>query len=148
MEALAARRLIEAGVRVVTAFWDDYAFGNNAWDTHYNHFPRLKEGLCPIFDRCCRPFWTTCSQRGLLDDTVVLVISEHGRTPAIANVAGGGRDHWSGAYWGLFFGAGIRTGQVIGRPTDTAPSPRAPPSTRRTSWRPCITCSAWKRPLP
>jgi hypothetical protein len=43
-----------------------------------------------------------------------MVISEHGRTPTIANVTGGGRDHWAGAYWGLFFGAGIRIGQVIG----------------------------------
>jgi uncharacterized protein (DUF1501 family) len=114
MEALAARRLIEAGVRVVTAFWDDYAFGNNAWDTHYNHFPRLREGLCPIFDQVLPAFLDDMGQRGLLDETLVMVISEHGRTPAIANVAGGGRDHWSGAYWGLFFGAGIRTGQVIG----------------------------------
>jgi hypothetical protein len=43
MEALAARRLVEAGVKVVTAFWDDYAYPNNAWDTHFNHFPRLRE---------------------------------------------------------------------------------------------------------
>lgn len=114
MEALAARRLIEAGVKVVTAFWDDYAFPNNAWDTHYNHFPRLKDGLCPIFDQVLPAFLDDMSQRGLLDETLVMVISEHGRTPAIANHVGGGRDHWSGAYWGLFFGAGIRTGQVIG----------------------------------
>jgi uncharacterized protein (DUF1501 family) len=114
MEALAARRLVEAGVKVVTAFWDDYAFGNNAWDTHYNHFPRLKHGLCPIFDRVLPAFLDDMDQRGLLDETLVMVISEHGRTPAIANVGGGGRDHWAGAYWGLFFGAGIRTGQVIG----------------------------------
>jgi hypothetical protein len=114
MEALAARRLIEAGVRVVTAFWDDYAFANNAWDTHYNHFPRLKDGLCPIFDQVLPAFLEDMSQRGLLDQTLVMVISEHGRTPSIQSVGGGGRDHWSGAYWGLFFGAGIRTGQVIG----------------------------------
>jgi arylsulfatase A-like enzyme len=59
-------------------------------------------------------FRADLQQRGLLDETLVMVISEHGRTPNIANVAGGGREHWSGAYWGLFFGAGIRTGQVIG----------------------------------
>jgi hypothetical protein len=114
LEALAARRLIEAGVKVVTAFWDDYAFANNAWDTHFNHFPRLKRGLCPILDRVLPAFYEDMQQRGLLDDTLVLVISEHGRTPAITNVAGGGREHWAGAYWGLFFGAGIRPGQVIG----------------------------------
>jgi hypothetical protein len=114
MEALAARRLVEAGVKVVTAFWDDYAFANNAWDTHCNHFPRLKDGLCPILDQALTAFLEDMEQRGLLDETFVMVISEHGRTPAIANVAGGGRDHWAGAYWGLFFGAGVRTGQVIG----------------------------------
>jgi hypothetical protein len=114
MEALAARRLIEAGVKVVTAFWDDYAFANNAWDTHYNHFPRLKEGLCPILDRVIPVFHDDMEQRGLLDHTLVMVISEHGRTPIISNVPGGGREHWAGAYWGMFFGAGIRTGQVIG----------------------------------
>ncbi|MGE0529041.1 MAG: DUF1501 domain-containing protein [Bdellovibrionales bacterium] len=114
MEALAARRLIEAGVKVVTAFWDDYAHANNAWDTHYNHFPRLREGLCPIFDQVLPAFLEDMQQRGLLEETLVMVISEHGRTPIIANVAGGGREHWSGAYWGLFFGAGITTGQVIG----------------------------------
>lgn len=114
MEALAARRLVEAGARVVTAFWDDFAFPNNAWDTHHNHFPRLKEGLCPIFDQALPAFLDDMDQRGLLDDTLVAVLSEHGRTPAVSNHAGGGREHWAGAYWGLFFGAGIRTGQVVG----------------------------------
>jgi hypothetical protein len=114
MEALAARRLVEAGARVVTAFWDDYAFGNNAWDTHYNQFPRLKEGLCPTLDQVVTAFRDDLDDRGLLDDTLVMVISEHGRTPAITNTPGGGREHWAGAYWGLFFGAGIRTGQVVG----------------------------------
>jgi hypothetical protein len=114
MEALAARRLVEAGARVVTAFWDDFAYPNNAWDTHHNHFPRLKQGLCPILDRVVPAFRDDMAARGLLDTTLVMVISEHGRTPAISRVPGGGREHWAGAYWGLFFGAGIRTGQVIG----------------------------------
>jgi hypothetical protein len=127
MEALAARRLVEAGVRVVTAFWDDYAYPNNAWDTHYNHFPRLKEGLCPNFDRVLPAFLDDMGQRGLLDQTLVMVISEHGRTPAVANVAGGGRDHWAGAYWGLFFGAGVRTGQVIGATDRQGAYPKARP---------------------
>ncbi|MBI2823101.1 MAG: DUF1501 domain-containing protein [Planctomycetia bacterium] len=113
-EALAARRLIESGVKVVTAFWDDYAFGNNAWDTHFNHFPRLKEGLCPIFDQVLPAFLDDMQDRGLLDETLVMVISEHGRTPQIKRCPGGGREHWAGAYWALFFGAGIKTGQVIG----------------------------------
>lgn len=114
LEALAARRLIEAGAKIVTTFWDDYAFGNNAWDTHHNHFPRLKEGLCPTLDQVLTAFHDDMHQRGLLDDTLVMVISEHGRTPTISNTPGGGREHWAGAYWAVFFGAGIRTGQVIG----------------------------------
>jgi hypothetical protein len=114
MEALAARRLVEAGARVVTALWDDYAYPNNAWDTHHNHFPRLKEGLCPTLDQALTAFLDDMDQRGQLAETLVMVISEHGRTPAIANVPGGGRDHWAGAYWGMFFGAGIRTGQMVG----------------------------------
>ncbi|MEZ6052218.1 MAG: DUF1501 domain-containing protein [Planctomycetaceae bacterium] len=59
-------------------------------------------------------FLDDMEERGLLDDTLVMVISEHGRTPTLANSPGGGREHWAGAYWGMFFGAGIRTGQVIG----------------------------------
>ena len=53
-------------------------------------------------------------QRGLLEETVVLLVSEHGRTPKIGNKPGGAREHWSYAYSGLFAGAGIRQGQVIG----------------------------------
>jgi hypothetical protein len=112
--ALAARRLVEAGVKVVTVFWDTWTDNNAAWDTHHNHHPRLKDGLCPKFDQILPAFLDDMESRGLLDETLVLVISEHGRTPAISRTAGGGREHWAGAYWGMFFGAGVRTGQVIG----------------------------------
>ena len=112
--ALAARRLIETGVKVVTVFWDTWTDNNAAWDTHHNHHPRLKLGLCLKLDRILPTFLDDMESHGLLDDTVVLVISEHGRTPAISSGPGGGREHWAGAYWGMFFGAGIKTGQVIG----------------------------------
>lgn len=112
--ALAARRLIEIGVKVVTVFWDTWTDNNAAWDTHHNHHPRLKQGLCPKLDQILLAFIDDMSSRGLLDETLVLVISEHGRTPTITNSPGGGREHWAGAYWGLFLGAGIKTGQVIG----------------------------------
>jgi hypothetical protein len=112
--ALAARRLIEIGVKVVTVFWDTWIDNNAAWDTHHNHHPRLKQGLCPKLDQVLPAFLDDMEQRGLLAETLVLVISEHGRTPTIAKTPGGGREHWAGAYWGLFFGAGIKTGQVIG----------------------------------
>jgi hypothetical protein len=113
-EVLAARRLIQAGVKVVTAFWDDYAYPNNAWDTHFNHFPRLKDGLCPTFDQVLPALLDDLERTGLIHETLVMVISEHGRTPHISRTPGGGREHWAGAYWEMFFGAGIKTGQVIG----------------------------------
>ena len=112
--ALAARRLIETGVKVVTVFWDTWTDNNAAWDTHHNHHPRLKQGLCPKFDRILPAFLDDMETRGLLEDTLVLVMSEHGRTPTITPGPGGGREHWAGAYWGMLFGAGIKTGQVIG----------------------------------
>ena len=111
---LTARRLVEIGVKVVTVFWDTWTDNNAAWDTHHNHHPRLKDGLCPKFDQILPTFLDDMQQRGLLDETLVMVISEHGRTPSIGNSPGGGREHWAGAYWGMFFGAGIKTGQVIG----------------------------------
>jgi len=112
--ALAARRLVEIGVKVVTVFWDTWTDNNAAWDTHHNHHPRLKDGLLPKFDQIVPAFLDDMQSRGLLDETLVLVISEHGRTPAITRTVGGGREHWAGAYWGMFFGAGIKIGQVIG----------------------------------
>lgn len=111
---LAARRLVEAGVKVTTVFWDTWTDNNAAWDTHSNHHPRLKEGLCPKLDQTLPAFMNDMQDRGLLDETLVMVISEHGRTPTLANSPGGGREHWAGAYWGMFFGAGITTGQVVG----------------------------------
>ena len=112
--ALAARRLIESGVKVVTVFWDTWTDNNAAWDTHHNHHPRLKHGLCPKLDQILPAFLDDMESRSLLDETLVMVISEHGRTPTITRSEGGGREHWAGAYWGMFFGAGIRTGQVVG----------------------------------
>jgi hypothetical protein len=112
--ALAARRLIEAGVRVVTVYWDEVGPANTAWDTHVNNFPRLREGLCPTLDRVYPALLEDLEARGLLHETLVMLISEHGRTPRVSRVPGGGREHWSGAYWGLFAGAGVRRGTVIG----------------------------------
>lgn len=112
--ALAARRLVESGVRIVTVFWDTWTDNNAAWDTHHNHHPRLKQGLMPKLDQVLPAFLDDMQDRGLLDETLVMVISEHGRTPTITNSPGGGREHWAGAYWGMFVGAGIETGQVIG----------------------------------
>jgi hypothetical protein len=112
--ALTARRLVEIGVKCVTVFWDTWTDNNAAWDTHHNHHPRLKDGLCPKLDHILPAFLDDMDGRGLLDETLVMVISEHGRTPTLGTSPGGAREHWAGAYWGMFFGAGIKTGQVIG----------------------------------
>jgi hypothetical protein len=111
---LAARRLVETGVRVVTVYWDEFGPANTGWDTHANNFPRLREGLCPALDQVLPAFLDDLQQRGLLDETLVVMTSEHGRTPKLANVTGGGRDHWSYAYFTLLMGAGIKKGTVVG----------------------------------
>lgn len=76
--------------------------------------PRLKDGLCPTLDQVYCTLLEDLEQRGMLDETLVLLMSEHGRTPQIGAKLGGAREHWSGAYSGMFAGAGIRQGQVVG----------------------------------
>jgi uncharacterized protein (DUF1501 family) len=111
---LAARRLVEQGVRLTTVVWDEYAVSNSAWDTHERHYPRLKDVLLPGFDRAYSALIEDLEARGLLDETLVLCLSEHGRTPKLTNEPGGGRDHWSLVYSGLFAGGGICPGTVVG----------------------------------
>jgi hypothetical protein len=113
---LAARRLVEAGCKFVTVFWDGYGqFGSCAWDTHANHFPRLKDYLLPGFDLAYSGLLSDLETRGLLDETLVMWLSEHGRTPQIDNKPkGAGRHHWSRAYSTVFAGGGIARGKVVG----------------------------------
>lgn len=111
---LAARRLVEAGTRIVSVFWDEYGLAGDAWDTHFDHFARMKDQLCPGLDQAMYGLVTDLEERGLLDETLVVLISEHGRTPRINRAAGGGRDHWSRAYSTLFVGGGTPRGRVIG----------------------------------
>ncbi|HWB11556.1 MAG TPA: DUF1501 domain-containing protein [Pirellulales bacterium] len=115
--ALAARRLAEAGGRFISVFWDPFGpFGGSCWDTHANHFPRLKEYLLPVFDQTYSALIADLDQRGLLDETLVLCISEHGRTPQIdSKPKGGGRHHWSRVYSAALAGGGICRGKVVGR---------------------------------
>ena len=101
---LTARRLIEAGVRFVT-------IGRDSWDHHNAIFPQLK-GRLPIFDAAFAGLLTDLKQRGLLDDTLVVYLTEYGRTPKVNDKAG--RDHWPQAFSVAFAGAGIKPGQVIG----------------------------------
>jgi hypothetical protein len=112
---LVARRLLEADTRFVTVFWDEYGSVNSAWDTHYQHYPRLKQQLLPGLDSALAALFEDLEARGLLDDTVVACLTEHGRTPRLDNRPGGGRDHWSRAYSCVFAGGGLAAGKVVGR---------------------------------
>ena len=113
---LAARRLVEAGSKFISVFWDPVGpYGISVWDTHENHFPRMKNYLLPVFDQTYPALIRDLDQRGLLDETLVVCISEHGRTPRLGNMRGGGRDHWSRAYSAVLAGGGIGRGNVVGR---------------------------------
>jgi hypothetical protein len=115
---LSARRLVEAGSRIVTVFWDEFGLAGHAWDTHYNHFPRMKQELLPGLDRAWYGLISDLDQRGLLDETLVICTSEHGRTPQINGQ--GGRDHWSRVYTTMLAGGGVTRGNVIGASDKTA----------------------------
>ena len=111
-----ARRLIEAGVRFVNVtwdlFWDRIAVDFDAWDTHTRNFPILRENKLPGLDQTFTALMEDLSQRGLLDETLVVIMSEMGRTPRING--NGGRDHWTFCYSVMFAGAGIRGGTICG----------------------------------
>jgi hypothetical protein len=111
---LAARRLVEAGSRIVSVFWDEYGLAGSGWDTHYNHYPRMKQELCPGLDQAWYGLITDLDQRGLLDDTLIVCTSEHGRTPKLTTPNGGGRDHWSRVYSSLVAGGGTKRGHIVG----------------------------------
>ena len=112
---LAARRLVEAGSRFVSVFWDEFGLAGSGWDTHWDHYNRMKKELCPGFDRGLAGLLTDLDARGLLDETLVVCVSEHGRTPKLSTAKGAGRDHWSRAYSAILAGAGIARGKVIGK---------------------------------
>ena len=114
--ALIGRRLVEAGVRFVNVtwdlFWDRTQIDFDAWDTHTRNFPILKDNKLPGLDLTATALLEDLDQRGLLDETLVVVMSEMGRTPKIN--ANGGRDHWTFCYSILLAGAGIKGGTVYG----------------------------------
>ena len=121
--ALTARRLVEAGGRFVTVFWDEYGLAGTGWDTHVDHFPRMKDELLPGLDLTLSGLLVDLDRRGLLDETLVVLLSEHGRTPKLQSVQGGGRDHWSRCYSVVMAGGGIARGQVVGRSDKIASDP-------------------------
>ena len=81
----------------------------------WEHYPRMKNELMPGFDKGFAGLIADLDQRGMLDDTLVVVLSEHGRTPQLSSGKGGGRDHWSQAYTTIFAGGGVARGRVIGK---------------------------------
>lgn len=113
---LTGRRLLEAGATLVSVFWDEFGTANSAWDTHFNHDKRLKNELLPGLDSALTALLLDLEERRMLDDTLVLCLTEHGRTPKLSgSPRGAGRGHWSGTYCNLFAGGGMARGNVIGR---------------------------------
>jgi len=103
---LLARRLIEAGVAVVTV-------GVHGWDTHSHNFSALRE-MVPPLDRALYALITDLDDRGMLDDVVIVMGGEFGRTPRIGDQTPDGRGHWPEAGFLWMAGGGLRTGQIIG----------------------------------
>lgn len=110
---LMARQLVESGVRLVQV-----NLGNNeCWDTHQAAFPNLRDFLLPPTDRAVSALLDDLGERGLLDDTLVVMASEFGRTPKISTLSSAklpGRDHWGAVQSVLLAGGGVRGGAVLG----------------------------------
>jgi len=118
---LAARRLVEAGARVVTLSYGRWDWHGRPHGTNFenarDHLPQLDQGLTALIE--------DLEQRGMLDDVSVVVWGEFGRTPKINK--NGGRDHWPRVGCALLAGGGIRAGQVIGSTTELAEDPASRP---------------------
>ncbi len=126
---LLARRLVERGVPFVTV-------NNKGWDTHNDMVNRLKDGytgakvpvgLVPSFDLAFTALVNDLDERDLLDETLIVVMGEFGRTPKL-NTAGG-RDHWPRVFSVLLAGGGVRGGQIIGASDSVGESPKDRPVT-------------------
>ena len=97
------------------------------WDTHRDNFKKLKERLLPIFDRSVSALFTDLEMRGLLEETLVVFLTDFGRTPKINNNAG--RDHYPAVYSMAFAGGGIRGGQLYGSSDSNGARPLDDPCT-------------------
>jgi hypothetical protein len=123
---LLARRLIQAGVPVVQANMGHA----QTWDSHSGIFPRLKNQLLPPLDKGVAALLDDLEATGLLAETLVVLLGEFGRMPRISTPRGErspGRDHWAPCFFGLFAGAGVQGGQVIGRSDRIGGFPATPP---------------------
>jgi hypothetical protein len=132
---LLARRLVEAGIRLVTVYWGGRV--NNPlpyWDTHFNNNTRLKDELLPPFDQCFSAFLEDLARRGLLASTLVVCMGEFGRTPRFGQFTGNGvnetgRDHWSQCYSLVLAGGRAQGGRVLGLSDRFAAYPASDPYT-------------------
>jgi hypothetical protein len=123
---LLARRLVEAGVRLVLVNDTEPNGQNKVWDTHTNGFKTLRSHL-PEMDSALGLLIEDLHQRGLLESTLIVWMGEFGRTPLVN--ASGGRDHWAPVYSLLMAGGGIRGGQVYGASDLRGAYPRDNPVT-------------------
>jgi uncharacterized protein (DUF1501 family) len=127
---LLARRLVEAGVPVVQVNMGRV----QNWDTHSGNFRRLKTDLLPPLDRGLSALLDDLAATGRLDDTLVVVTGEFGRTPRIGAGSGNvntpdGRDHWAAVFSTVFAGGGVRGGQTIGHSDRNGAYPASRPFT-------------------
>jgi hypothetical protein len=123
---LLARRLVQAGVPVVQCNMGIV----QSWDTHTDNWGKLKNTLLPGLDLGVAALLDDLTEQGMIDDTLVIVVGEFGRTPRISTLAGqskSGRDHWAMCYTALFAGGGVKGGQVIGASDRIGGYPRTPP---------------------
>jgi hypothetical protein len=134
---LQARRLVEAGVPLVTVFWQNDGLTNVSvyWDTHNRNFIDLRTRLCPVTDQAFSALLDDLDERGLLDETLVLWTGEFGRTPRVGqSVPGGagagqdGRDHWAGVFTSVLAGGGVHRGAVHGSSDRYAAYPSSDPT--------------------
>lgn len=127
---LLARRLTDAGVPLVTvnlSVGDLNGSQGDNWDTHGNNFNRLKNDLLPRWDRAASALLTDLVQTGRIDDTLVVFLTEFGRTPKINGNAG--RDHFPNCYTVSFAGAGTAGGSVLGKSDKIGSRPIESPCT-------------------
>ena len=123
------RRLLDAGVRLVQCNWQrTQGINGFAWDTHWNNFTAHKEDLVPPFDKAFHALMTDLDKTGKLDETLVVVAAEFGRSPKITR-SNAGREHWPECFSVLFAGGGIKGGQVYGQSDKIAGRPATNPTT-------------------
>jgi hypothetical protein len=132
-EFLQARRLVEAGVPVVTLTPRNHNPGkmcNGEWD-HHDHIFRCLRAVVPQLDRSIHALITDLHDRGMLSDVAIVVWGEMGRTPRVGTQRGttGGRDHWPQAGFALLAGGGLATGQVVGATDPRGERPKSRPYT-------------------